>query len=85
MASKSFEESLRDLEKIVKDLEKGDLPLEKALKRFEDGMALSKRCSRMLDETEQKISQLIKDSDGTLKEQEFAAPTPDSASPSAPE
>ncbi|MDJ0722171.1 MAG: exodeoxyribonuclease VII small subunit [Desulfobacterales bacterium] len=85
MASKNFEESLRDLEKIVKDLEKGDLPLEKALKRFEDGMALSKRCSRMLDETEQKISQLIKDSDGTLTEQEFAAPTPDRTSPSAPE
>ena len=39
MASKSFEEYLQDLEKIVKELETGDLPLEKALKRFEDGMA----------------------------------------------
>ncbi len=85
MATKNFEQSLQDLEKIVKELEKGDLPLEKALKRFEDGMALSKRCSQMLDETEQKISQLIEGSDGTLKEQEFAAQAPDSPPSSPPE
>lgn len=85
MASKNFEQSLQDLEKIVKELEKGDLPLEKALKRFEDGMALSKRCGQMLDETEQKISQLIEGSDGALTEQEFAAQGPDGVPPSPSE
>jgi exodeoxyribonuclease VII small subunit len=85
MASKNFEQSLQDLEKIVKELEKGDLPLEKALKRFEDGMALSQRCSQMLDETEQKISQLIQDGDGTSTEQDFADPAADSAPPSPSE
>ena len=71
MARKSFEESLKNLEQIVKELETGDLPLEKALKRFEDGMALSKKCSQMLDETEQKVSRLIKDSEDTFREQDF--------------
>ena len=64
MAKKTFEQSMEDLEKIVKELEGGDLPLEKALKRFEQGMALSKQCSQMLDQTERKVSQLIKDSEG---------------------
>ncbi len=72
MAHKTFEQYMLDLEKIVKELEKGDLPLENALKRFEDGMALSKRCSQMLDESEQKISRLIKDGEGALTEREIA-------------
>ncbi len=71
MARKNFEESLRDLEQIVKELETGDLPLEEAIKRFEDGMALSRACSQMLDETEQKVSRLIKDSEDTFREQDF--------------
>lgn len=69
MAEKNFEESLKDLENIVKELETGDLPLEKALKRFEDGMALSKHCSQILDETEQKVSQLIQNNEGSTTEQ----------------
>ncbi len=77
MAPKSFEQSLKDLETIVKELEAGDLPLEKALKRFEDGMILSKKCSRMLDETEQKVSQLIKDGENTFTEQVFDDQAPD--------
>ncbi len=85
MASKSFEQYLQDLEKIVKELETGDLPLEKALKRFEDGMALSKRCSRMLDETEQKISRLIKDCEGRLTERENVDHAPDVEPPSPSE
>ncbi len=76
MAPPNFEKSLKDLEKIVKELETGDLPLEKALKRFEDGMALSKKCSQMLDETEKKVSQLIKDSDGNMTEQDFEIQAP---------
>ncbi len=71
MARKNFEESLKDLEQIVKELETGDLAVDKAIKRFEDGMALSKKCSQMLDETEQKVSRLIRDSDDTFREQDF--------------
>ncbi len=71
MARKKFEASLKDLEQSVKELEAGDLPLEEAIKRFENGMALSKACSQMLDETEQKVSQLIKDGEDTFREQDF--------------
>lgn len=59
MAKKTFEQSLSALEKIVDELETGDLPLEKALKKFDEGMALSRQCSRMLDETEKKVTQLV--------------------------
>lgn len=59
MAKKTFEQSLNALEKIVNELESGDLPLEKALKKFDEGMALSRQCSAMLDETEKRVSQLI--------------------------
>jgi len=59
MAKKTFEQTLNALEKIVDDLEGGDLPLEKALKKFDEGMALSRQCSAMLDETEKKVTQLL--------------------------
>jgi exodeoxyribonuclease VII small subunit len=59
MAKKTFEQSLSALEKIVDELESGDLPLEKALKKFDEGMTLSRQCSRMLDETEKKVTQLV--------------------------
>lgn len=59
MAKKTFEQSLKALEKIVGELETGDLPLEKALQKFDEGMHLSRQCSAMLDETEKKINQLI--------------------------
>ena len=71
MVKKTFEQSLEDLEKIVKELESGDLPLEKALERFEQGMALSKQCSQMLDQTERKVTQLIKDTEGHAHEIPF--------------
>ena len=67
----TFEKSIQLLEEIVQELESGDLPLEKAIQRFEEGMRLSKRCSKMLDETEKKISVLIQEADGTLSEKPF--------------
>lgn len=59
MAKKSFEQSLNALEKIVEELENGDLPLDKALKKFDEGMALSRQCSALLDETERKVARLM--------------------------
>lgn len=71
MAKKTFEQSLKQLEQIVHELESGGLPLEKALKKFEEGIQLSKLCSQTLDETEQKISILLKDQDGGIIEKPF--------------
>ena len=56
------------LEKIVDELETGDLPLEKALKKFDEGMALSRQCSAMLDATEKKVTQLMGEALASEKE-----------------
>ncbi len=71
MAQKTFEQSMKQLEKIVQELEDGDLPLEKALKKFEDGIKLTKLCSEKLDETEKKVSILLKNTEGRITEQAF--------------
>lgn len=71
MASPNFEKSMQQLEQIVQELESGDLPLEKALKKFEDGIRLSKLCARKLDETEKRITLLMQDSAGNLTEAPF--------------
>ena len=65
----TFEKALAQLEKIVEELEAGDLPLEKALKKFEEGITFSRYCSEKLDESERKIALLLKDPDGTLREE----------------
>jgi exodeoxyribonuclease VII small subunit len=61
MAQKNFETSMKRLEEIVHDLEKGDLPLENSLKVFEEGMDLIKFCSEKLEEVEQKVTMLVKE------------------------
>ena len=71
MAQKTFEQSLKQLERIVQELEDGDLPLEKAIKKFEEGIELTKFCSRKLDETEKKISILLKNAEGRISEKPF--------------
>jgi exodeoxyribonuclease VII small subunit len=71
MAKQSFEKSIEQLEEIIQELETGDLPLEKAIKRFEEGIQLSKDCSRKLDETEKKISILLRDMDGAITAKPF--------------
>jgi len=55
----NFESSLRNLEKLVNQLEQGDLSLEESLKAFEAGVKLTRECNRHLDEAEQKINLLI--------------------------
>jgi exodeoxyribonuclease VII small subunit len=74
MAKKSFEQSLKQLEQIVRELESGDLPLELALKKFEEGMDLSKFCSQKLEESERRITQLMQNSSGAVVEKPFPAP-----------
>lgn len=68
MAKKTFEQYMAQLEKIVEELESGDLPLEKSIKKFEEGIKCSNYCSRLLDETEKKISMLSRSDDGSIEE-----------------
>ena len=71
MPEKKFEEAMQRLEEIVQSLDNGDLPLEESLKIFEEGMKIVGFCNSKLDEAEKKVSLLIKESDGQLKEQPF--------------
>ena len=60
----SFEASLAALEKIVRDLERGDLPLEESLRLFENGVKLSRECQDRLNQAERRIEVLLRDSEG---------------------
>jgi exodeoxyribonuclease VII small subunit len=60
----TFESSLASLEKIVRQLEHGDLTLEESLKLFEDGVKLSRECQERLNLAERRIEVLLKDGDG---------------------
>jgi exodeoxyribonuclease VII small subunit len=62
-----FEDSLKRLETIVAQLEKGDLPLEDSIKLFEEGIHLSAVCKEELDTAEGKIQVLLKQRDGSMK------------------
>ena len=70
-AKPSFEKSMKDLEKIVTALESGDLPLEKAMEKFEVGIKLSRFCSQKLDEAEKRVTLLMSDETGQPKEEPF--------------
>ncbi|MGC9158564.1 MAG: exodeoxyribonuclease VII small subunit [Terracidiphilus sp.] len=72
----SFEESLKKLESIVEQLEKGDLTLEDSLKLFEKGVSLSAACKAELDAAEGKVQKLVKQLDGSLKAEPFETEKP---------
>lgn len=63
----SFEESLKRLEKIVEALENGDVPLDDALKMYEEGIALSQACIEKLSAAEAKFKKLSRDMKGNLR------------------
>jgi exodeoxyribonuclease VII small subunit len=75
MAKQTFEQAMKQLEEIVQELESIDLPLEKAIKKFEEGVKLSKFCSETLDETEKRITILLKNQSGQLIEKPFISET----------
>jgi exodeoxyribonuclease VII small subunit len=69
----NFEKKLEKLEKIVNDMEQGELSLENALKSFEEGVKLSRECSKELEEAEQKVKILVGiDSDGNAQTENFS-------------
>ena len=61
---KTFETSLEALEQIVRELERGDLPLEKSLELFEQGIRLSRECQERLNQAERRIEVLMRDNQG---------------------
>lgn len=62
--ARTFEAQLAALEKVVRELERGDLPLEESLKLFEEGVRLSRECQERLSQAERRIEILLRDSEG---------------------
>jgi len=63
-----LEKALTDLEQLVEELESGDLPLEKAMKKFEQGIKLTRSCQAALKDAEQKVEILLKSAGGEALE-----------------
>ena len=64
----NFEETIKKLEVITNELEKGDLNLDESVEKFEEGMKLSKICNEILEDAEKRISILIKKDETTCEE-----------------
>lgn len=69
--NQTFEVSLAELEKIVRRLEEGDLPLDESLELFEKGVRLSRECRERLNQAERRIEILLRDEDGNATLQEI--------------
>ena len=68
MKEENFEEMMKKLEEISKELEVGNLSLDESVKKFEEGMKISKKCSEVLNQAEKRISILVeKDNNITAK------------------
>jgi len=67
MAEIKFEDALKKLEKIVDDLEKGDLSLDEALKKYQEGIELSRVCGQRLENAKKKIDVLAKNKKGEFE------------------
>ena len=72
---RSFESSLDALEQIVRQLESGDLPLERSLELFEQGIRLSRECQERLSQAERRIEILLRDNQGRAVVSPFTEPT----------
>ena len=69
----NLEKSLADLEAVVEELESGDLPLDKAMKKFEDGIKLTRSCQAALKDAEQRVQILVKSAGGDETLEDFDA------------
>ena len=63
---------MEELEKIVAELEKGDLNLDKSVEKFEEGIKISKECNKILEDAEKRITILV-NNDGEVQEKDFIA------------
>lgn len=66
----NFEESMKNLEQIVAELENGNLNLDESVNKFENGIKIAKECNRILEEAEKKITILL-EKDGKVTEENF--------------
>jgi exodeoxyribonuclease VII small subunit len=76
--AESFEASLDELERVVKELEAGDLSLERSLELFERGMSLSDACRKQLEEAETRVEMLIR-KEGKIAAEPFRLEKPEKA------
>jgi len=74
---KTFESSLEQLELIVRELEQGELPLERSLELFEQGVKLSRECQDRLNQAERRIEILMRDNQGRPSVRPFEAESDD--------
>ena len=72
MAKSNFENNMENLEKIVSELENGELNLDESISKFEEGIKISKECNKILEEAEKKITILL-EKDGKIEENNFVA------------
>ncbi len=79
MAKPTFEDAMKRLEAIAQELEGGNLTLDEAFKKFQEGVKLSKLCANKLEETEKKVSILLKDEQGNVLEKPFSPESNESA------
>lgn len=71
MTEMRFEEALKKLEKIVEGLEGGDLSLDEALEKYEEGIRLSRLCAKKLEVAKKRVEILLKSSDGSVELKPF--------------
>jgi exodeoxyribonuclease VII small subunit len=72
MPKQTFEKTMKRLESIVEELETGELGLDEALKKFQEGIKLSRICTAKLDESEKMVSLLLEDESGIVQEKAFS-------------
>ena len=68
----TFEENMQRLEKIVRAMERGDVPLEESLKLFQEGTGLVRSCGKLLDEAELQVKKIATAADGSPIEEDFS-------------
>jgi exodeoxyribonuclease VII small subunit len=69
----NFEQALKELETIVRNLENGTIPLDDSLENFENGIKLIRRCNLLLDNAEKKVKKLTRAETGEVVEEDFTA------------
>ena len=69
----NFEQALKELETIVRNLENGTIPLDDSLENFENGIKLIRRCNFLLDNAEKKVKKLTRAETGEVVEEDFTA------------
>lgn len=70
--NKTFEENIQRLDQIVRSLERGDAPLEEALKLFREGTELVERCGKLLDNAQLQVNKIVTDEQGEPVEEAFS-------------